>query len=70
MVALMAWAYARTPDPMDRRRVAFTVTSLVAIFGLNFVWAQLPELVLGDSLVPYPANEPPRDVWRLHSLEG
>ena len=44
----MAWSYLRTTDPIDRRRVAFTVTSLAAVFGLNFLWAQLPELILGD----------------------
>lgn len=56
LVALLTWSYLRTTDPIDRRRVAFTMTSLAAVFGLNFLWAQLPELVLGDSLVPYPAN--------------
>jgi len=56
VIALIAWAYARTPDRQDRRRVTLVAVSFVAVFVISFLGVQLPQQLRGNALIAYPYN--------------
>lgn len=54
VIALMAWSYVRTRGSQDRHRVALVAASLLTAFTINLLGVQLPNLIVGTSVIPRP----------------
>lgn len=54
VIAALAWAYWRTRGTEDQQRVSLVAASLLVAFAVNLIGVQLPILVTGEPVIPYP----------------